>query len=621
MLVAIRNITVLRVPAVAADPGDQIRKLVIVSAAQASDPQEFQAAQLLAQAWRQLGLDIEVKGMPRPQLSDLVWNTRDKWDMTMWRMVGRPERSDPDEFAYNLFNPATAATGYDFVGYDNPNYMKIAEAQRSELDQGKRKQLIYEAQDAINKDQPYIFLVYPKNVLAYDKSVWKQSTVVEQSGIGIRSFWTYLRAEPLTAQKDMITNAAEAMLALNPLYISGAIDSWLTEIIWDRLMRVGPDGLPIPWAAEKVIQVDPNTVDCVLRPGQQWHDGKPMTVDDVVFSFKAPATGDKSPMYKPFVANIADVMATDRKTVRFKLKTPSAAFAASTLAKINLIPKHVWEPIMADLMTKPQNVETYQEQHPIGSGPFKVARFKFTEEIVLEANKDYWETPKPERVIMRIITNTSAALGMLPKGEINFLTDYRGDPKLLTDLAKQNPGGLEQLSCAGEFDDLAGAEILEQARHRRPQGRHVRGEEAAGGCGLCAGRRQAALPWGRKGNAGIELMTRDMTRSTIQHHPSHAKRGRMGRAKARLREGPDGLGCRKLTPPGPTLRADPPSPVARSGDGSETIRAAGFSLPFAAEGVVRVRGRRMRKSAISTLIRPSLCGRHFLSTLAHQFQG
>ncbi len=388
-------LAVLRVPAVAANPGDQIRKLVIVSAAQASDPQEFQAAQLLAQAWRQLGLDIEVKGMPRPQLSDLVWNTRDKWDMTMWRMVGRPERSDPDEFAYNLFNPATAATGYDFVGYDNPNYMKIAEAQRSELDQGKRKQLIYEAQDAINKDQPYIFLVYPKNVLAYDKSVWKQSTVVEQSGIGIRSFWTYLRAEPLSAQKDMITNAAEAMLALNPLYISGAIDSWLTEIIWDRLMRVGPDGLPIPWAAEKVIQVDPNTVDCVLRPGQKWHDGNPMTVDDVVFSFKAPTMGDKSPMYKPFVANIADVMATDDKTVRFKLKTPSAAFAASTLAKINLIPKHVWEPIMADLMTKPQNVETYQEQHPVGSGPFKVARFKFTEEIVLEANKDYWKHPSP----------------------------------------------------------------------------------------------------------------------------------------------------------------------------------------------------------------------------------
>jgi peptide/nickel transport system substrate-binding protein len=432
--------TALVAPALAAgDPGDPIRKLVIFSAAQASDPEEYQAAQLLAQAWRQLGLDIEVRGMPRPQLADLVWNTRDKWDMTMWRMVGRPERSDPDEFAYNLFNPATAATGYDFIGYMNPDYMKLADAQRAELDKEKRKQILYTVQDVINNDQPYIFLVYPKNVLAYDKNVWKQNTVVEQSGIGIRNFWTFLRAEPLTAQKDMICNATEAMLALNPLYISGAIDSWLTEIIWDRLMRMGPDGLPIPWAAEKVMQVDPLTVDCLLRAGQKWHDGKPLTVDDVVFSFKVPAMADKSPMYKPFVASIADVAATDDKTVRFKLKAPSAAFAASTLAKINLIPKHVWEPILDDLMSKPQNAETVQEEHPVGSGPYKVNRFKFTEEIVLDANKDYWENPKPDRVIMRIITNTSAALGMLPKGEINFLTDYRGDPKLLAELAKQNP--------------------------------------------------------------------------------------------------------------------------------------------------------------------------------------
>jgi peptide/nickel transport system substrate-binding protein len=427
-------------PALAAGgAGDPIRKLVIISAAQASDPQEYQAAQLLAAAWRQLGLEIEVKGMPRPQLADIVWNQRKVWDMTMWRMVGRPERSDPDEFAYNLFNPATAATGYDFVGYENPDYMKIAQAQRAELDREKRRQLLYEAQDTINRDQPYIFLVYPKNVLAYDKSIWKESSIVEQSGIGIRCFWTFLRAEPLTKQKDMIINATEAMLALNPLYISGAIDSWLTEIIWDRLMRMGPDGLPIPWAAEKVMHVDPSTIDCVLRPGQKWHDGKPMTVDDVVFSFKAPGMGDKSPMYKPFVANIADVSAIDDKTVRFKLKVPSAAFEASTLAKINLIPKHVWEPILTGLMNKPQNAETVQEEHPVASGPFKVSRFKFTEEIVLEANEDYWEKPKPARVIMRIITNTSAALGMLPKGEINFLTDYRGDPKVLIDLAKQHP--------------------------------------------------------------------------------------------------------------------------------------------------------------------------------------
>ena len=57
--------TAITPPAFAAGgPGDAVRKLVIISVAQASDPQEFQAAQLLAQAWRQLGLDIEVRTMP-----------------------------------------------------------------------------------------------------------------------------------------------------------------------------------------------------------------------------------------------------------------------------------------------------------------------------------------------------------------------------------------------------------------------------------------------------------------------------------------------------------------------------------------------------------------------------
>lgn len=423
----------------AATPGDKIRKITLLSAAQASDPQEFQAAQLVAQSWRQLGLDVDVRGLPRPQLSDVVWNNRTKWDMTMWRMVGRPERSDPDEFTFNLYNPSTIATGYNFVAYDNPDFQKLAEAQRAESDRNKRQELLYQAQEVINRDQPYLFLVYPKNVLAYDKSVWKPETVVEQSGIGIRCFWTFLRVEPAGAKRDMICNAAESMIAINPLYISGAIDSWVTELIWDRLMRVGPDGLPEPWAAEKVTQVDPVTIDVVLRPGQTWHDGKPVTVEDVVYSFEAPATSDKSPMYKPFVANIAAVKATDDKTVRFTLKTPSAAFATSTLAKINLIPKHVWEPILAGLAGKPENAETVQEQQPVGSGPFKVSRFKLNEEIVLEANPAYWEKPKIDRWILRIITNTGAALGMLPRGEINFLTDYRGDPKLLTDLAKSNP--------------------------------------------------------------------------------------------------------------------------------------------------------------------------------------
>ncbi|WP_439577991.1 ABC transporter substrate-binding protein [Elioraea sp.] len=425
-------------PALAQQTGGPIRRIVLTSAAQASDPQEFQAAQLVAQAWRQLGLDVEVRGLPRPQLSDIVWRNRDRWDTTMWRMVGRPERSDPDELVYNLFHSSTRETGFNFVGYQNPAYDAVAEAQRRELDQERRRTLINEAQQIIMRDVPYLFLVYPQNVVAFNAQIIRPETVVDQAGIGQRNFWTFSGAEPAGAQRDLICNAAEALNAINPLYISGAIDSWVTDLVWDRLMRVGPDGLPRPWAAESVTYVNPTTLDVKMRPGLKWHDGQPMTLDDVIFSFQAPA-GGKSPMYRPFVINIAGMEKSGDDTVRFTLRQPSSSFLTATLAKINLIPKHVWEPVLARLEGTPQNAESYQEPMPIGSGPFKVARFRLHEEVLLEKVADHFAPPKFDRWIMRIVTNTEAALGMLRRGEINFLSDYRGDPALLQALSRQSP--------------------------------------------------------------------------------------------------------------------------------------------------------------------------------------
>ena len=58
---------------------------------------------------------------------------------------------------------------------------------------------------------------------------------------------------------------------------------------------------------------------------------------------------------------------------------------------------------------------------------------------MLEANPDHWSHPKIHRWIMRIMPNVEASMGALKSGEINFLTDYTGDPQLLKDLAKSQP--------------------------------------------------------------------------------------------------------------------------------------------------------------------------------------
>ena len=83
-----------------------------------------------------------------------------------------------------------------------------------------------------------------------------------------------------------------------------------------------------------------------------------------------------SPMYKPFVSRIDTITKTGDNTMRIVLKTAYVPFETASLSKINIIPKHIWEPILKDLEAKGQNVEKQQEKTPIGSGPFKFVAWK-----------------------------------------------------------------------------------------------------------------------------------------------------------------------------------------------------------------------------------------------------
>ena len=134
----------------------------------------------------------------------------------------------------------------------------------------------------------------------------------------------------------------------------------------------------------------------------------------MVFSFQAPAQGDKVPMYRPFVADIERVEKAGDNLVRFHLKQPNASFVTSSLAKINLVPKHVWEPVMRDIANRPENIEQIRDPSTIGSGPFKMVRARLNEEIVLDKFADHWAAPKMDRWILRIIPNMASITSCSP---------------------------------------------------------------------------------------------------------------------------------------------------------------------------------------------------------------
>ena len=430
----------LAAPAIArADTaGDAIRPLNLIAKPQAVDPAQFQAAQLVMQQWRKLGLKINLQVMPPTQQSTAVWMNRTKWDMTTWEMVGRPERSDPDELTYALFHSSLAPHGYDFVGYVSSEYDHLAEAQRAEADRDKRAALVKQAQMVIKRDQPYVYLVYPRRSMAFNSDVWDPASVVEEAGIGIRNFWTFLQAKPVGAQKDMILNAPQATQNLHPVHMD-PIGSWVSDMIWDHLVRVDIHGNPINWAASELRWLDPTTLEAVLRDGMKFHDGTPVTAEDVQYSFEMPQTPGKAPQFFPNVVNIDKVTIVDPKTLRFSLKSPQSSFLTSTLSKIAIIPKHIWLPVMESLAGTTQTVEDYKGAKLIGSGPFRFVHWRDPEEIMLERNADHWSPPNLERWILRTVSNQEATLGMLRNGEINFLAIFTGDPQNVAELAKQQP--------------------------------------------------------------------------------------------------------------------------------------------------------------------------------------
>lgn len=411
-----------------------VRPLTLYSRAQAANPQQYQAAELIAQAWGDLGLDVTVSGLPQNQLSDVVWYNRDSWDVSMWQMVGRPERSDPDDFVSNLFHSANIESGYNFVGYNNPEYDRVAEAQRLVVDRDARQALIYEAQDIVNADQPYVFLVYPTKSYAYNTAVFDDTTLVNQPGLGIKNFLSFIAVEPKGDQKDLIMNVSNELNAINPYYISGAGDSWMTELIWDRIMRIDADGLPTPWAAESVTWNDEGTLaTIVIRDDLSFHDGMPVRVEDMIFSLESPQRAGVAPMYKPFVDPIVALEKLDDRTFTVELAQPNAAFETSTLSKVNIVPEHIWAPLL-DALVEGETAESVLEDSRIGSGPFMFDRWNQSE-VVLSAIPDHFAAAKVDRVIMRVVLNVEASLGMLRSGELNFLTDYTGDPQLLKDAA------------------------------------------------------------------------------------------------------------------------------------------------------------------------------------------
>jgi peptide/nickel transport system substrate-binding protein len=205
---------------------------------------------------------------------------------------------------------------------------------------------------------------------------------------------------------------------INPI-LAGAndLDLDLTSLVYSSLFKLDNEfNLTNDLASEYSISEDGKIYTVKLRHDASWHDGQPLTADDVVFTIRSIQTADYgSPLLPAFQG--VQVEKTDDYTVTFTLKQPYAPFLSSLT--VGIVPHHVWENI------PPKNAALAEQMlKPVGTGPFKFAEIatrRKTGEITtfrLERNEGYFgQRPYIDQIIFYFYPTHEEALQALLAGK------------------------------------------------------------------------------------------------------------------------------------------------------------------------------------------------------------
>lgn len=190
----------------------------------------------------------------------------------------------------------------------------------------------------------------------------------------------------------------------NPLFTSSMVDASVSRLVFAGLLRFDQKNqlagdLAQSWSLDE----KGTTYSVTLRPGLTWHDGKPLTADDVVFTFEAAQNPDvKSSLFQAW--REVSIKKVDDRTVSFTLKTPFAPFIYSLTSGI--VPKH----LLAEVEPSQLRSTAFNTNHPIGAGPFKWQTLEISgttpetreQSIGLSASNSYHlGAPKLDRFVIK----------------------------------------------------------------------------------------------------------------------------------------------------------------------------------------------------------------------------
>ena len=205
-----------------------------------------------------------------------------------------------------------------------------------------------------------------------------------------------------------------------PGLMMGIVQNGPTQLIagniYEGLLRYDEKLNPQPQLATSwTVAADGKTYTFKLKPNVKWHDGKPFSAADVVFSVDTFLKKTHARL-RGNLESLESVKALDPLTVEFKLKYAFGPFLGLfENGTMPMIPKHVYDGT-GDFLTHPANAR------PIGTGPFKFKEWQKGSYILLEANADYHvpNLPIVEKIYYHVIPDAAARAAAFESGKVDI---------------------------------------------------------------------------------------------------------------------------------------------------------------------------------------------------------
>ncbi len=182
------------------------------------------------------------------------------------------------------------------------------------------------------------------------------------------------------------------------------------ELVYDTPITIDLDGNYVPELAEEwSVSDDGLTWTLDLVEGATFHDGTPLTAEDVKYSLELWRDHEDWAYLSAYGDVFRRIEAPDEQTVTITLTNPVGNFE-SRMVFMYVVPKAIWEEV--------EDPVAFDNAEMIGSGPFKLAEYRQGEFVRLEANDDYFGAPpNVDEVIFQTIQNADARVSALTTGQ------------------------------------------------------------------------------------------------------------------------------------------------------------------------------------------------------------